>query len=117
MPLVPMVVEQDGRYERSFDIYSRLLRERIVFLGQEVEDESLSGIGDDHGRTSLLAVVPAEEARSARSRVELDVVGEPLLELIRVGQGLPDLIRRCGEDDLAGDLHSSSNPQPCGCVY
>ena len=39
MPLIPMVVEQDGRYERSFDIYSRLLRERIVFLGQEVEDE------------------------------------------------------------------------------
>jgi ATP-dependent Clp protease protease subunit len=39
MPLVPMVVEQDGRSERSFDIYSRLLRERIVFLGQEVEDQ------------------------------------------------------------------------------
>ena len=38
MPLVPMVVEADGRYERSFDIYSRLLRERIVFLGQEVDD-------------------------------------------------------------------------------
>jgi ATP-dependent Clp protease, protease subunit len=38
MSLVPMVVEQDGRFERSFDIYSRLLRERIVFLGQEVED-------------------------------------------------------------------------------
>src|SRR2546422_11764601 len=38
MPLIPMVVEQDGRYERSFDIYSRLLRERIVCLGQEVED-------------------------------------------------------------------------------
>jgi ATP-dependent Clp protease protease subunit len=39
MPLVPMVVEADGRYERSFDIYSRLLRERIVFLGQEVDDD------------------------------------------------------------------------------
>ena len=39
MPLVPMVVEQDGRFERSFDIYSRLLRERIVFLGQPVEDD------------------------------------------------------------------------------
>jgi ATP-dependent Clp protease protease subunit len=39
MPLIPMVVEQEGRYERSFDIYSRLLRERIVFLGQEVEDD------------------------------------------------------------------------------
>ena len=39
MSVVPMVVEQDGRYERSFDIYSRLLRERIVFLGQEVSDD------------------------------------------------------------------------------
>ena len=37
--VVPMVVEQDGRWERSFDIYSRLLRERIVFLGQEVNDD------------------------------------------------------------------------------
>src|ERR687895_417496 len=36
--VVPIVVEQDGRMERSFDIYSRLLRERVVFLGQEVED-------------------------------------------------------------------------------
>ena len=36
--LVPVVVEADGRYERSFDIYSRLLRERIVFLGTEVDD-------------------------------------------------------------------------------
>jgi ATP-dependent Clp protease protease subunit len=35
-----MVVESDGRYERSFDIYSRLLRERIVFLGTEVSDQS-----------------------------------------------------------------------------
>jgi ATP-dependent Clp protease, protease subunit len=37
--LVPMVVESDGRFERSFDIYSRLLRERIVFLGSEVDDD------------------------------------------------------------------------------
>jgi ATP-dependent Clp protease protease subunit len=34
-----MVVEQSGAFERSFDIYSRLLRERIVFLGQEVNDD------------------------------------------------------------------------------
>jgi ATP-dependent Clp protease, protease subunit len=39
VPLIPMVVENEGRYERSFDIYSRLLRERIVFLGQPVEDD------------------------------------------------------------------------------
>jgi ATP-dependent Clp protease, protease subunit len=38
--LVPMVVESDGRYERSFDIFSRLLRERIVFLGTAVSDQS-----------------------------------------------------------------------------
>jgi ATP-dependent Clp protease protease subunit len=36
--VIPMVVEADGRHERSFDIYSRLLRERIVFLGTEVDD-------------------------------------------------------------------------------
>jgi len=39
MALVPMVVQSDGGLERSFDIYSRLLRERIVFLGREVDDE------------------------------------------------------------------------------
>jgi ATP-dependent Clp protease protease subunit len=38
MNLVPMVVEQSSRGERSFDIYSRLLRERIVFLNGEIED-------------------------------------------------------------------------------
>ncbi|HEY4278112.1 MAG TPA: ATP-dependent Clp protease proteolytic subunit [Conexibacter sp.] len=38
-PLIPMVVEQSARGERSFDIYSRLLNERVVFLGQEVDDE------------------------------------------------------------------------------
>jgi ATP-dependent Clp protease protease subunit len=38
MTLVPMVVEQDGRGERAYDIYSRLLKDRIVFLGTQVED-------------------------------------------------------------------------------
>ena len=39
MMLVPMVVEQTSRGERSFDIYSRLLRDRIVFLNGEVNDD------------------------------------------------------------------------------
>ncbi|HET6689920.1 MAG TPA: ATP-dependent Clp endopeptidase proteolytic subunit ClpP [Miltoncostaeaceae bacterium] len=39
MPMVPMVVEQTSRGERSFDIYSRLLNERIVFLGTPVDDQ------------------------------------------------------------------------------
>ena len=38
MPLVPVVVQQDARGERSFDIYSRLLRERVIFLGSAVDD-------------------------------------------------------------------------------
>src|SRR6478752_3440080 len=39
MPLVPMVVEQDARGERSFDIYSRLLRERVIFVGTPIDDQ------------------------------------------------------------------------------
>ena len=42
MPLVPMVVEQTNRGERSYDIYSRLLKERIIFLGNEVNDITAS---------------------------------------------------------------------------
>lgn len=42
MDLVPMVVEQTGRGERSYDIYSRLLKERIIFLSGEVNDVSSS---------------------------------------------------------------------------
>lgn len=40
MSLVPVVIEQTSRGERSFDIYSRLLKERIIFLGEEVNDVS-----------------------------------------------------------------------------
>jgi ATP-dependent Clp protease protease subunit len=39
MPLIPIVIEQDGRGERAFDIYSRLLKDRIVFLGVAVDDD------------------------------------------------------------------------------
>jgi ATP-dependent Clp protease, protease subunit len=54
--LVPMVVESDGRFERSFDIYSRLLRERIVFLGTEVDDASANLI------TAQLLFLQAEDS-------------------------------------------------------
>jgi ATP-dependent Clp protease protease subunit len=39
MPLVPVVIQQDSRGERSFDIYSRLLRERVVFVGSAIDDD------------------------------------------------------------------------------
>lgn len=58
MPLVPYVIEQTSRGERSYDIYSRLLKERIIFLGEEVTDASASVIvaellfleGEDPGK-------------------------------------------------------------------
>ena len=39
MALIPIVVEQDGRGERAFDIYSRLLKDRIIFLGTAIDDD------------------------------------------------------------------------------
>ena len=44
MSLVPYVIEQTSRGERSYDIYSRLLKDRIIFLGEEVTDVSASVI-------------------------------------------------------------------------
>ena len=40
MSFVPYVIEQNSRGERSYDIYSRLLKDRIIFLGEEVTDVS-----------------------------------------------------------------------------
>ncbi len=55
--LVPTVVESDGRYERAYDIYSRLLKDRIIFLGQEVSDASANII------IAQLLFLQAEDAK------------------------------------------------------
>lgn len=44
MSVIPMVIEQDGRSERAFDIYSRMLRERIIFIGTDFNDNMASSI-------------------------------------------------------------------------
>ena len=62
--VIPMVVDQTGGYERSADIYSRLLRERIVFLGREVDDQLANLVAaqllcldaDDPGKDNSLYV-------------------------------------------------------------
>ena len=46
MTFIPYVIEKNGREERAMDIYSRLLRDRIVFLGTEVTDASANAIVD-----------------------------------------------------------------------
>ncbi len=43
-PLIPIVVEQDHRGERAYDIYSRLLRDRVIFLGGQIHDETANVI-------------------------------------------------------------------------
>ncbi|MCT4663020.1 MAG: ATP-dependent Clp endopeptidase proteolytic subunit ClpP [Tissierellales bacterium] len=55
MPLIPYVVENTGRGERSYDIYSRLLKERIIFLNGEVNDELASVV------TAQLLFLEAED--------------------------------------------------------
>ena len=55
MPLIPMVIEQTNRGERSYDIYSRLLKDRIVFLGGEINDDTANLVVAQlptHDRTS-----------------------------------------------------------------
>jgi ATP-dependent Clp protease, protease subunit len=44
MALIPYVVEQDGRSERAYDIYSRLLRDSIIFIGSEINDEMANAV-------------------------------------------------------------------------
>lgn len=44
MTMIPMVVEQEARGERSYDIYSRLLKDRIIFLGSEIDDEVANSV-------------------------------------------------------------------------
>ena len=39
MPLIPVVIEQSSRGERAYDIYSRLLKDRIVFIGDAINDD------------------------------------------------------------------------------
>ena len=64
MSLVPYVIEQTSRGERSYDIYSRLLKDRIIFLGEEVNDVSAGLIvsqllfleAEDHGKDIQLYI-------------------------------------------------------------
>jgi ATP-dependent Clp protease protease subunit len=44
MPLIPTVIEKSGQYERAYDIYSRLLKDRIIFLGEPITDHVANNI-------------------------------------------------------------------------
>jgi len=58
MPLIPFVIEKSGREERAMDIYSRLLKDRIVFLGSQVNDEVANSV------VAQLLFLQSEDART-----------------------------------------------------
>ena len=66
MSLVPMVVEQTSRGERSYDIYSRLLKDRIIFLSSAIDDDVANLViaqllflaAEDPEKTSLCTSIP-----------------------------------------------------------
>ena len=62
MPMVPMVIEQSARGERSFDIYSRLLGERVIFLGQAVDDQVANTLRESGGYEKLRADLRLKKA-------------------------------------------------------
>ena len=72
MTLVPYVVEKSGREERVYDIYSRLLKDRIVFLGTQVNDEVANSIDLDAAERRMVATErqTVEQKRRAPSYFE-----------------------------------------------
>jgi ATP-dependent Clp protease, protease subunit len=95
--LVPMVVESDGRWERSFDIYSRLLRERIVFLGTAVEDEIANVISaqflfleaeDPDKDISLYVNSPGGSAYAGMAIYDTMQYVKPDVQTICIGMGM-----------------------------
>src|SRR6476620_5822822 len=80
--LVPMVVESDGRFERSFDIYSRLLRERIVFLGTEVDDHVANLL------TAQLLFLEAENPEADISLYDTIQFVKPDVRTVCTGMGM-----------------------------
>jgi len=60
MPMIPIVIEQSPRGERAYDIYSRLLKERIVMLGSPIDDDVANLV------IAQLLFLEAEDPRQAR---------------------------------------------------
>ena len=69
--LIPMVVEQTGRGERAYDIYSRLLKDRIVFLGSAVDDDEVAAARQEIAQTEGFHLGPEGAACFVAYRQEL----------------------------------------------
>ena len=77
MNLVPMVVEQTGRGERAYDIYSRLLKERIIFIGAPIEKNVANLV------IAQLLFLEAEDPDLVGALIQLDFLEEVPPELYK----------------------------------
>ena len=98
MSLVPYVIEQTSRGERSYDIYSRLLKDRIIFLGEEVNDVSANLI------VAQLLFLEAEDARRAKEDAAVDKVIENAQ--MEIPEAMIDTQCRQMMDDFARRMQS-----------
>ena len=95
--LVPMVVEQTSRGERAFDIYSRLLKENIIFLGTPIDDNVANLI------IAQMLFLAAEDPESSSGDLKklqaavavLDEVTRPLAEFL-MDQVMEEMLRKRG---------------------
>ena len=105
---LPTVIEQSGRGERAFDIYSRLLRERIIFLGTEVNDQ----VSD-----SLVAQLLFLEAEDPSKDIQVDInspggsVTAGLAIYDTMQQISPDIVTICFGVAASCLLYTSPSPR------
>ncbi len=116
MTLIPFVVEQDGRTERAYDIYSRLLKDGIVFLGSEI---------DDDGANLVIAQLLYLEAENPEKEISLYInspggsitAGLAIYDTMQfiANAGLDDLRRTGGQHGRRppGRRHAGQAASPC----
>lgn len=89
MSIIPYVIEQTSRGERSYDIFSRLLSDRIIFLGEEVTDASASSIVaqmlflEAHGPVTDIQIVTGQMQKTKQrlTRILSENTGRPFAQV------------------------------------
>src|SRR5438309_1989558 len=102
MTLVPMVVEQSGRGERAYDIFSRLLKDRIIFVTDTIEDNMANLI------IAQLLFLESEDRERFRSAVEAKEYG--LIDEVYTGK--ESLISLAKADEDAPPLKDKEEKEP-----
>ena len=128
MPLVPMVIERTARGEREFDIYSRLLNERIIFIGTPIDDQIANLVvaqllhlesSDPDKDISIYINSPGGSIYSGLAIYDTMNFIKPQCQTICVGiaMSMGSLLLTGGEPDMAaslGRMWSSEDPAALG---